>query len=1400
MLLLIVATLVAVVGIIFFIAAFWLRSSHGLQWVQSRINSEIPGEIRIESLQLSLLHPKLDFTGVVLKDPQGIELAGFSHFSLGLDWRGLWQREIRLNNLLLQDLWADLVLDKETGINLMTVVMHPTSEKTKEAPRTDSAGLPFNIVFDSIRLVNGRFTFSQTGDKVHLEATGLNISAEGNLKNRTGNLDLSFNSFQFSNGDIHPEPASIVLKAQLNGEKLSVSNLNVTSGGTALNFSGSADHLYTEPVIDTILAVDTDLLELAGIFNLAGEYSGPAHANLTLKGGVANPDARLGLAIDKAMIGGQPLDRGNLAVVLKDRQVTIEKTALRLADGAVTLDGTVDLRETFPTGFLAPQKDVNDIVYVLNLEHQVPDINSWMRHFVEINGATSGQISLRGEGVLPSDISAQLIMKGKAKKLVAPGMDRPVDADVNLSARIDSGTISLSSLNVVTDGVELSGDGHFQMEGQSVAAELFLMAGDLSQALAVVGVPSVSGTCTAALSVDGSLRQPKFSADLASKNLKYDSYSLGDLSVKASMNHDGLLKLTALNLQNKGSRLEGNGHLRLLPNGGGIDPEFVNSLTLTLEKFSAADFMQSPPVNGTIDGYLQVAGVLGSLTGDLSLNGKALGNDVATIGDIDSKMRLNGGTIFVDRFHLGNKGSTFDATGNITLLNPDTLHLVQDPLLDFTAKSEHLNPGDFVDSASGNFTFNAAVKGSLENPVGRITGEGKEAKLSGQSLVKTLLVDARFEDRRIWLDQFLAIFAPGEELEGGGSVGMDNTMDLFLKSSGISVANIEQLRDVFPGKGLLKIDATAKGKMDNPDVGGHLILSDIIVNEGAMEDVNLSFSIQDMQVKITGKLNFDVDATYDLKKGDFKGQLIFDKTETASYFLAAGKPEFHGTLSGQVQAAGNMHDAANASVQVNLDALHLLVKDISLVQFDQISLEMDEQKLTIPQFEMVVLSSGSLKVKGDAHLGGPLDIGVDGQIPLAVAGLFSDELVDATGMITLKGGITGDTGSPKIDARIDLENIGMTVPGLVQKLDDLHGSIFVTPENIRIENMKGLLDTGSFSINGTIGHDKFTPRQVDLAIAAKALPLEVPDTLSMLLNADINITGKDRIGDATGEVVLLDGVYYKDVKINLLQVATDRKRTLAPASSPVALPYFDMFNLDIKVKNRQPFYVQNNLADLEISPDLEIGGGLDRPVISGRAEVKTGTVTFQKRTFTVKKGVIDFVNSYRTEAVIDIESEATIRNWLIKLAIKGAPDNLDMKLSSVPKESDSDILSLILFGKTSQELVAGEGGSKRSNAQIMSEMLADTFGEDIKKNAGVDILQLESIDGGDDDDKAGTQVTVGKHLSDRMTVKYAVESKDGTVIQRAITEYKLLEKILVSGFQDNQGIFGAELMFRLEFR
>ncbi len=1398
-LLLMAVALTAVVGIVFCSLLLWIKSNRGLEWVQSQINTAIPGTITIESHRLSLLKPSLDLYQVLLHDPHGVALAGFSHLSAELDWWALWRREIRLEAMLLEAPWADLALHETRGLNLMTALAPPAQEKERPTPAPDGAGLPFNLVVDSFQLTDGRLTVVPSSGTTRLATTGISLAAAGNLMARSGSLDLALASVRFSSAGIHPEPARIVLKARLDGGRLSVPALDVTSGQTTLQLSGSADSLHSRPMLDSILSVDSQLSELKAIFDLAGDYSGAVTAKLTVKGPLANPDATLVLTVGGGRIAGRPLDRGDLSISQQDRQVTIDTAALRLAGGAVILNGAVDLRDAFPEGFLAPPADVDATTYALTLVQDIPDLNPWLQPLIDISGRMTGRVSINGRGLTPSQMATRLTLQEKGDALFAPGMDRPVSADVNLSAQIDRGTLSVSHLNAAVDGVELSGSGHLEMDGRALDAKLSLAAADLSRVLAVVGIPSVNGACNAALTVDGNLNRPQFSLNLASNNLTVGTFTVGDLTIDADMDPDGLLNLHTLTLQNRGSRVWGNGRLRLLPNSGDIDPGYVNVLNLTLLKLSAADFLQSPPIEGTLDGRLQLGGPLASLTGELSLNGSALSAGSATIGDVDARLRLSDGTVFVDRLNLHNQDSRFTAAGSIGLLAPETLRLLQDPSFDFAAESDHFDPGDFVDALSGDFSFIGTFTGSVAKPAGRFTLAGRQANLAGQPL-QTISLDARLEERRLWLDRLRVALARGEQIDGGGWVGLDNTLDLQLKTDGIAVSNIQWLQDFFPGQGVLRFDVNGQGSMDNPDIQGHLTVSDMIINDEALEDFDLTFSLHDMLAKATGNLNFKMDAACDLKKGAFDARLIFDRTETNSYFKAAGQPDFHGTLTGLVQASGNIREAASASAQVDLSALNLLYKDIPLIQSERMVLQLADQKLTIADLNLAVLSSGSMLLKGKADFDGRLDLEVDGRIPLSAAGVFSDAFTDSTGILALSGRVSGDAADPRIDARVDLQNIAMTVPGLAQQLHDLNGRIQLSADRIRIDALSGFLDTGTFSIDGSMDHETFTPKRMDFTVTAKSLPLEVPDTLAVLLNGDINITGNDRSAVARGEIVLLEGVYYKDVKINLLQMATARQRTVTPAAKALSIPYFDTVDLDIAVGHRQPFIVQNNLAQLEISPDLKIGGALERPIVSGRAQVKSGTVTFQKKTFDVKKGIIDFINPYKTEAEIDIESEAVIRSWTIKLAIKGTPDNLDLKLSSVPTETDSDILSLILFGRTAQELTAGEGSAKRTTGQIMAEMVAETFGEDLKKTTGVDILKLETNDANAGQDDAGVKVTVGKHLSDRMTVKYAVESKDGEVIQRAITEYKLLENILVSGFQDNQGIYGSELVFRIEFR
>ncbi len=1377
----------------------WIQSSHGLRWLQTRINAAIPGSVAIDGCELSILRLHLELHGVTLYDPQGTSIAGVDRFSLTLHWWPLLARRIHLHEVSLQAPWADLVFDPASGINLTRAVVEAGSKSAPPPPAEDGGELPVNVVCRSFRLTDGRLSFKPSDDSMQVHVDGISLFTAGNLAARQAELDLGVSRVRYQAEGIDPPPAHIALKARLDGERLQLSTATIDAGSTTANLKGSVDTFTTTPVVDAMLSIQSQLVELKNIVDIGGDTNGRVAATLSLTGALANPQVRLGLTIDEGRIAGQPLDHFRLAVDLDDRQATIHDSVLKLADGTIRISGKTDLRAAFPSGFLDRAANLDAIAFNLAVVPDIPDLNPWLEPWTTISGKLHGRVRVDGHGVTPSTIFTRLTAEIQGQTLLAPGLDRPLDADLRLAAQMDHGKISIERIDAAIDSLRLTGTASVGLNDRDLAANLVLDAPNLSRALTVAGIPSASGSCHATLHADGRLEQPQLSLSLSARDLGLEPYTLGDITVDANLSPDGILNLSTLTIQNGNATIQGNGRLRLQLAAGRIDPDFDTVAAFDISALSAIDFMASPPVDGRLDGRLTVNGPFKSLQGELSLHATSLITKAASIGDMDARLRWDDGTLQLDRLNLSNGSSTLTAQGHLQLLAAGSLEPVQDPPFVFEAVSDQFDPGDFMDGTKGDFRLQADLTGSIHNPQGILAIDGEKIDLAGQT-VESLALDSRVDHHRFWIDRFALVVAPQEEITAKGWVGMDQTLAMDVRSDGIAITHINLLKERFSGDGTLRLAASAQGSMQAPDIDGNLSISDITINGEAMDDMRLAFSLQDMQLHAQGDLNAAMNAAYDLRQGDFNVDLIFDETETATYFKAAGMPNLHGKLSGRINAVGNSRDAINASARVDLDALHLLSGNISLVKADQIRMQLADRKLSIPAFEVDVLSTGNVQLKGEAHVDGLLNVDLNGRLPLAALGAFSPELSDAAGIVAVDGHVSGTADAPRIDARIDLERVAMLVPGLTQKLHDLNGHVRVTEDTIRVQGLNGFLDTGSFSLDGEINHERFTPRDVNLAIQAKALPLDVPDTLSVMLNSDITIAGKDGIADAKGEVVILEGIYYRDVKINWLKLATERQRAVSPESPAPSIPYFDTVNLDIAIGHRQPFEVENNMAELEISPDLKIGGTLARPIVSGRAQVKEGTVTFQKKTFDVTKGVIDFVNPYKTEPEVDIVSQAKIRSWTITLTVKGPPDNLDLELSSVPSETDADVLSLILFGRTSSELNNGKGGSKLSTGQMMAELIAETFGDDIKKNTGLDILQVEESDSSDDEEAVGVTVTVGKHLSDRMTVKYAVESKDGEIIQRAISEYKLLENIMVSGFQDSNGVYGSELVFRIEFR
>ncbi len=803
--------------------------------------------------------------------------------------------------------------------------------------------------------------------------------------------------------------------------------------------------------------------------------------------------------------------------------------------------------------------------------------------------------------------------------------------------------------------------------------------------------------------------------------------------------------------------------------------------------------------SGNLQGNLAINGPLNALKAEARLVVKGLAVEKNKVGDVTADARLVDGKLYLDPLVINNRGSVVQLTGSAQMLAPGTVTLLKNPVVDLILTANPFRIEDFRDGLRGTITVKSTIKGPLTGPEGSVLLEGNGIDLGFQT-VKSMRLSARLAGEKVFIEDFTVGVAADETINGSGWVSMDRQFELRLTSTPIALHRIDYLRDQAVADAKIFLDLSAGGTLDNPRAKGDLSVKDVRVNQKKLDDFTLNLDLRDGLARVRGSLNFEVDGSYQLKTGDFSAKLGFDQTDLGPYFRIAGQPRHGGVLTGKISASGNAGNPNAIRADADITQVSYRYEDVALIRSGKITGSLRDGIFDLTDVHLDLLTEGRLDVNGRVDTKGKLNIDARGEVPVQVIAPFTKAIAEPKGTVHLSAAISGTAGNPGVNGLVELKNVGFLVSDISQKFHDVNGKIRLAPDAITIEGLKGGIETGRFSIDGKSELVDFKPSHVDVKLMADSVPLTVPDTLTVLLSSNLALKGTIDQSQLTGDIVLLDGEYFKDVEFNLLKGSSEKKRRQPSRPESALHPAVENMALDVTIKHRYPLMVDNNLAELEIAPDLKISGTLGKPVVTGRAGVDNGTLYFRKKVFTVTQGVVEFVNPYRIEPEINIEGETQIRDWTIYLKVEGPPEELVLTLRSEPSETDGDIVSLILFGRTTAELIDREGGSSVSSGQVLAGMLAASMEKNIKESTGVDIFEVDTY--GDDATAGdeGVKVTVGKELTERITLKYAAESKVGEMVQWAIAEYKLLENILIRGFQKSGGHFGGDLRFKLEFR
>ena len=1113
-------------------------------------------------------------------------------------------------------------------------------------------------------------------------------------------------------------------------------------------------------------------------------------------------NGKLALKADKGKLDLAPVrtDLSNLDLdVILDQGSANLGLESRVASGNLLLKGKAALDRMFQAGFLGPGINLDAISYNLALDLTSIRLENLLAESSGLAGTVDSGISVSGQGASPTSLTAKAEIQASAKRLSQAKVKTPLDARLQASARLEQGTAFLDRLEAEAAGSRVEADGSYELSSQAMAANIDLNAPDLALPLSVMGVQNAAGGLVLKATAGGSAGKPSLAISLQGDGLRYGEVTLGDAMIEADLDDSGELTVSRLVLENQGSSVQGEGSIRLFKDDLKNREALPLAFTAKLRDMEIRDFMDREIADGALNGELQLAGSLNALEGKLNLEGKDLSTNAVRIGDLNAEIALNRDTVRLESLEVKNRGSRLTARGHARIFEQGKFAILEDPDFELEILGKRIYLETFRENLKGVASLTARVDGTLKQPKGSVEMRARDLDLGVQK-IKGVEVTCGLDRDRITVDPLKIEVAAGERIQGSGWIGLEKAFQVSLASPGISLKHIDRVRQQGIEHGKVVFRLSGEGTLEAPRGEADVSVREWKINQKDMEEVEVRLDLSDQTARVSGKLGFDLEGLYHLKSRDFSALLKFRETDLTPFLDLANRPDMTGSLTGTAEARGNAGAARQVQASADFSKLDLFHKGERFAHSRDFKVSYLNGEFSIPGLKLSLLEKGGLEIKGRGRIAGPVDLKAQGLIPMEVVSLLVEDLPEAKGEVTLSADLKGTFSRPEIRGDVEFRETGFVVPGLMQDLSALNGRIKVTPELVSLDGIRGNLDNGTFDLSGEVGLKDLVPVRADVTLKAQALPIQVPETMDLLLNSELALKGTDEKSHLQGEVILVEGLYYKNMKVSLFRLPK-KKREVAPTPKEIKNKFLRNLALDISVSKRNPFLVDNNLAHLEISPDLRVGGKADHPVVSGRAKVDPGgEIYYQKKIFEVKKGVIDFVNPFEIEPTLDIRSEVKIRSWTVNLEISGTPEELIFKLTSDPPEEDQDILSLLVFGKTTAEMIEGEGGTKKTTQQMLAELIASTFGDDIKKATGLDILEVETVEEDQEEPSDRIKVTMGKKLSKRTLVKYSVESKEGEVIQTATGEYKLLENVMLNGFQDTKGSFGGGLLYRLEFR
>jgi hypothetical protein len=730
---------------------------------------------------------------------------------------------------------------------------------------------------------------------------------------------------------------------------------------------------------------------------------------------------------------------------------------------------------------------------------------------------------------------------------------------------------------------------------------------------------------------------------------------------------------------------------------------------------------------------------------------------------------------------------------------------------------------------SGELTGEFHLTGAYERPF----GFGTMTIASGRAWserFETASASLRFDGAGVRLDK-IAISSGGEgAMTGAAYVGWDSTYSFNAEARRVPVDRVEafDISQLEPS-GSIEFTAGGSGTFEVPRYDVRFRISDLAVKNESVGQVTGTLALRGKelsgeidaaspQVTITGTgriaLTPEADADLVFRFHDSSLDL------PARLFFPTLSPLATAVASGSIRVAGNLADVERLAVDATMDSVEMRLFDYAVRNSAPVRLMLDEHVLRVQDLQLV--GEGTrLTIGGTIGLHEQtIALRAAGDANLAILQGFFREDLRASGRAELSAAVNGPLYQPVFSGNATIASGRIRHFSLPNSLDDINGVVSFDSRGLQLDELTGTLGGGRVQFGGRIAFEGYLPGELNVSARGESMQIRYPEGVRSVVDTDLTIRGNVKAPAVEGTVNVRDATWSRrvDPTAGLFEFGGGRS---APQLAAEAKSSTVPVRLDLEIHIPATLRVENNLARLVASADLQLRGTMDRPVLLGSAEVDRGEVTFEGRRYLVTKGAIEFTNPTRIEPFFDIEAETRVRvpgqTYRVVIRAAGTMAHMVPDLQSDPPLPAADVLAL-LFSDVRRdagdvELRARQYQNERQQdilvtraTQILANPISSEVGRVVEQTFGVDTFQLTPslIDPYNQTTtnyrvNPSARVTIGKRVSERVYLTYSRSVSSSINDQILLLEYDESDRLSWILSRNEDSTYAIEVRVRHAF-